>query len=158
MAFLVPISLVSLAAGVLNVYRRFAIPAFTPVLLNTAIIGAAIFLAPHVHPPIVALAWGVGIGGLAQLLLQIVPLARIGMLPRPRLDWRDPDDLHRDGCGPADEGAWNRGPVADLAALVIPPAAHRTVLKEGAGVEAASGDGRGGGDPHDLHGGGVGTF
>ncbi|HTS22557.1 MAG TPA: murein biosynthesis integral membrane protein MurJ [Casimicrobiaceae bacterium] len=84
------ISLVSLAGGVLNVYRRFAIPAFTPVLLNLAIIGAAIFLAPHVDPPIMALAWGVAIGGVAQLALQIRPLARIGMLSRPRLDWRDP--------------------------------------------------------------------
>jgi putative peptidoglycan lipid II flippase len=57
------VSLVSLAGGVLNVYRRFAIPAFTPVLLNVAIIGAALFLAPHVDPPIMALAWGVLIGG-----------------------------------------------------------------------------------------------
>lgn len=83
------ISLVSLAGGVLNVHRRFAIPAFTPVLLNVSIIGAAIFLAPHVDPPIIALAWGVAIGGAAQLALQIYPLARLGMLPRPRLDWRD---------------------------------------------------------------------
>jgi len=84
------ISLVSLAGGVLNVYRRFAIPAFTPVILNLSIIGAAIFLAPHVDPPILALAWGVAIGGVAQLALQIVPLARLGLLPRPRIDWRDP--------------------------------------------------------------------
>jgi len=83
------VSLVSLAAGVLNVYRRFAIPAFTPVLLNLSIIGAAIFLARHVNPPIVALAWGVAIGGLAQLALQIKPLLAIGMLPRPSFDWRD---------------------------------------------------------------------
>jgi len=83
------VSLVSLAGGVLNVYRRFAIPAFTPVLLNLAIIGAAIFLAPYFDPPIVALAWGVLLGGIAQLAFQIVPLARIGMLPRPRLDLRD---------------------------------------------------------------------
>jgi putative peptidoglycan lipid II flippase len=83
------ISLVSLAGGVLNVYRRFAIPAFTPVLLNLSIIGAAIFVAPHVDPPIMALAWGVAIGGVAQLALQIRPLARLGMLPRPKLDWRD---------------------------------------------------------------------
>ncbi len=83
------ISLVSLAGGVLNVYRRFAIPAFTPVLLNLSIIGAAIFLAPQVDPPIMALAWGVAIGGVAQLALQIRPLARLGMLTRPRLDWRD---------------------------------------------------------------------
>src|SRR5207237_2775843 len=65
------VSLVSLAGGVLNVYRRFAIPAVTPVLLNLAIIGAAIFVAPHVDPPIVALAWGVAVGGVAQLALQI---------------------------------------------------------------------------------------
>ncbi len=83
------VSLVSLAGGVLNVYRRFAIPAFTPVLLNVAIIGAAIFLSPHFDPPIIALAWGVLIGGVAQLVLQLRPLARIGLLPRPRFDWRD---------------------------------------------------------------------
>ena len=83
------VSLVSLAGSVLNVYRRFAIPAFTPVLLNLSIIGAAIFLAPYCDPPIVALAWGVAIGGVAQLAFQIWPLARIAMLPRPRFDWRD---------------------------------------------------------------------
>ncbi len=83
------VSLVSLAGGVLNVYRRFAIPAFTPVLLNVSIIGAAIFLSPYIDPPILALAWGVVIGGVAQLALQLRPLARIGLLPRPNLDWRD---------------------------------------------------------------------
>ena len=82
------VSLVSLAGGVLNVYRRFAIPAFTPVLLNVSIIGAAIFLATHVAQPIKALAWGVLIGGVAQLAVQIVPLMRIGMLPRPGFDLR----------------------------------------------------------------------
>jgi putative peptidoglycan lipid II flippase len=84
------ISLVALAGGTLNVYRRFAIPAFTPVILNLSIIGAAIFVAPHVDPPIVALAWGVLVGGVAQLALQVFPLLRLGLLPRPRLDWRDP--------------------------------------------------------------------
>src|SRR5207237_2847923 len=80
---------VSLAGGILNVYRRFAIPAFTPVLLNLAIIGAALFLAPYCNPPITALAWGVLIGGVAQLAFQIRPLVAIGMLPRPRLDLKD---------------------------------------------------------------------
>jgi putative peptidoglycan lipid II flippase len=84
------VSLVSLAGGVLNVYRRFAIPAFTPVLLNLSIIGAAIFLSRYCDPPILALAWGVLIGGVAQLVLQIAPLARLGMLPRrPSYDRRD---------------------------------------------------------------------
>jgi putative peptidoglycan lipid II flippase len=83
------ISLVSLAGGVLNVYRRFAIPAFTPVLLNLSIIGAALFLSRWVDPPILALAWGVFIGGVLQLAFQIRPLAKLGMLPRFSLDWRD---------------------------------------------------------------------
>jgi putative peptidoglycan lipid II flippase len=83
------VSLVSLAGGVLNVYRQFAIPAVTPVLLNLSIIGAALFLAPYCNPPIVALAWGVFIGGVAQLALQLRPLAKIGMLGAPRFDWRD---------------------------------------------------------------------
>ena len=84
------ISLTSLAGGVLNVYRRFAIPAFTPVLLNLSIIAAALYLAPHVDPPIVALAWGVLAGGVAQLALQIRPLVRLGMLPRPTVAFSDP--------------------------------------------------------------------
>jgi putative peptidoglycan lipid II flippase len=82
------ISLVSLAGGVLNVHRRFAIPAFTPVLLNVSVIAAALLLAKHVDPPILALGWGVFIGGVAQLALQVPPLVRLGMLPRPRLDLR----------------------------------------------------------------------
>jgi putative peptidoglycan lipid II flippase len=83
------VSLVSLAGGVLNVYRKFAIPAFTPVLLNVSIIGAAFLLARYCDPPIIALAWGVAIGGVLQLALQLRPLAKIGMLSAPRFDWRD---------------------------------------------------------------------
>ena len=83
------ISLTSLAGGILNVYRRFAIPAVTPVLLNLSIIGAAIFLGRYFDPPIKALAWGVAIGGVAQLSLQFAALARLRMLPRPRLALHD---------------------------------------------------------------------
>lgn len=75
-------SLVALAGGILNTWSRFAIPAFTPVLLNLSFIGMALFAAPWFDPPIIALAWAVFIGGLLQLLLQLRPLARIGMLPR----------------------------------------------------------------------------
>ncbi len=88
--YLLFVSLVALAGGVLNVHRRFAIPAFTPVLLNVSVIAAAILLAPRLDPPIVALAWGVAIGGVAQLALQLRPLAKLGMLPRPSLHWNDP--------------------------------------------------------------------
>jgi putative peptidoglycan lipid II flippase len=76
------ISLVSLAAGVLNSFGSFKIPAFTPVLLNLSVVGAAVLLAPLVHPPILALAIGTLLGGVAQLALQVPALARIGMLPR----------------------------------------------------------------------------
>lgn len=83
-------SLVALAGGVLNTWSRFAIPAFTPVLLNIAFIGMALFAVPYFDPPVLALAWAVFIGGLLQLALQIRPLRKIGMLPRFDLDLSDP--------------------------------------------------------------------
>lgn len=75
-------SLVALAAGILNTWSRFAVPAFTPVLLNVAMIGGALFLAPWFERPIEALAWSVFLGGLLQLGWQVPALKRIGMLPR----------------------------------------------------------------------------
>lgn len=83
------ISLVSLAGGVLNSYGQFAIPAVTPVLLNVCLIFAAAVLSPLFERPIEALAVGVFLAGLAQLLLQWPALRRIGMLPRPRWGLRD---------------------------------------------------------------------
>lgn len=83
-------SLVALAGGVLNTWSRFAIPAFTPVLLNLTFIAMALFAAPWFDPPVLALAWAVFIGGVLQLALQIRPLAKIGMLPRFDLKWSDP--------------------------------------------------------------------
>ena len=74
-------SLVALSGGILNTWSRFAIPAFTPVLLNLSFIAMALFAAPYFDPPVAALAWAVFIGGVLQLALQIVPLRRIGMLP-----------------------------------------------------------------------------
>ncbi|MEW6164819.1 MAG: murein biosynthesis integral membrane protein MurJ [Pseudomonadota bacterium] len=75
-------ALVALAAGILNTWNRFALPAFTPVLLNLSFIGMALFAAPWFDPPILALAWAVFLGGALQLALQIPALRRIGMLPR----------------------------------------------------------------------------
>lgn len=83
--YLLFISLVALAAGVLNTYGRFGAAAFTPVLLNLSLIGAALWLAPRLEHPVVGLAWGVFIAGVVQLLFQIPFLRRIGMLPRPRI-------------------------------------------------------------------------
>ncbi|MCB1895245.1 MAG: murein biosynthesis integral membrane protein MurJ [Zoogloeaceae bacterium] len=83
-------SLVALAAGVLNTWSRFAIPAFTPVLLNLCFIGMALFAAPWFDPPVLALGWAVFIGGLLQLGLQLPALRRIGMVPRFELSLDDP--------------------------------------------------------------------
>jgi putative peptidoglycan lipid II flippase len=83
--YLLFISLTALAAGILNSFSRFAIPAFTPVLLNLSLIGAALLLAPRMDEPVMALAWGVFIAGIAQLAIQIPALARIGLLPSLRL-------------------------------------------------------------------------
>ena len=79
-------SLVALSAGVLNTWKRFAVPAATPVLLNLAIIGAAWGLSPALAErgiePIFALAAGVMVGGALQLAVQVPALLRIGALPR----------------------------------------------------------------------------
>ncbi|MFT3961006.1 murein biosynthesis integral membrane protein MurJ [Propionivibrio sp.] len=82
-------SLVALAGGVLNTWNRFALPAFTPVLLNLAFIAMALFAAPWFARPVLALGWAVFIGGALQLVFQVPSLRRIGMLPRFALDWRD---------------------------------------------------------------------
>ena len=84
-------SLVALAAGVLNTWRRFAVPAATPVLLNLCWIGGALWLAPTLAragvEPIYGLALGVMVGGVMQLAVQWVALRRIGWTPRIRLSW-----------------------------------------------------------------------
>ena len=79
-------SLVALSAGILNTWKRFVVPAATPVLLNLAVIGCAWGLAPvlerHGIRPIHALSLGVVLGGLLQLAVQVPALRRIGCLPR----------------------------------------------------------------------------
>jgi putative peptidoglycan lipid II flippase len=75
------VSLVSFSAGLLNTCGAFKAPAFTPVLLNLTFIACAIWLAPHMQQPIVALAWAVFIGGLVQLAFQVPFLRRMNMWP-----------------------------------------------------------------------------
>ncbi|MBV8621729.1 MAG: murein biosynthesis integral membrane protein MurJ [Curvibacter sp.] len=85
-------SLVALSAGVLNTWKRFAVPAATPVLLNVSMILAAWLGAPWFRrmgvEPIYALAVGVMVGGLLQLLVQVPALLQLGLLPRIGLSWR----------------------------------------------------------------------
>lgn len=83
-------ALVALAASILNTWSRFALPAFTPVLLNLSFIGMALFAAPYFDPPVAVLAWAVFIGGALQLVLQLPALKRIGMLPRFAFTTKDP--------------------------------------------------------------------
>ena len=87
------ISLVSLAGGVLNTYSRFSVPALTPVLLNASFIVSALFFAPYFHPPVMVLAWAVLAGGVLQLAFQVPSLLKLGLVPRFSLN------LH-------DEGVW----------------------------------------------------
>jgi len=79
------IALVAFSGGILNSYHQFAIPAFTPVLLNICLIASAFFLAPYFDEPLMALAWGVAIAGVTQLLLQFPALLKLGLMPRPKL-------------------------------------------------------------------------
>ena len=94
-------SMVALAAAILNTWKRFVVPAITPVLLNLSVIGAAWWLAPLMprwgHDPVLALALGVMAGGLLQAAVQVPALARVRCLPRIGLTparivaaWRHP--------------------------------------------------------------------
>jgi len=83
------ISLVSMAGGVLNAYSKFQVPAFTPVWLNLSFIVAALFVAPHFQNSVYVLAWAVFAGGVIQLLYQLPYLQKIGMLPRYALNTQD---------------------------------------------------------------------
>ena len=78
------VSLTAFAGGILNTYGRFAVPAFTPVILNIVLIAGAIWLAPLLEQPGMALAYAVFIAGLCQLLFQLPFLLRIRAMPRPK--------------------------------------------------------------------------
>jgi putative peptidoglycan lipid II flippase len=83
------ISLVSVAAGILNTYNKFWVPAVAPILLNLCNISAALWLAPYFDPPIMALAWSWVLAGIVQLAFQVPFLKKIGMLPSWRFSLKD---------------------------------------------------------------------
>jgi len=103
--YILCMSLVAFASGVLNTWSRFAVPAFTPVLLNLSMIGACLFLVPYFDVPIYALAAGVMLGGIAQLAVQWAALSRLGLRPRLSLDVRQ---------------AWRDSTVRRIARLMVP--------------------------------------
>jgi putative peptidoglycan lipid II flippase len=83
------ISLVAVAAGILNTYNKYWVSAFAPVLLNLCFITTMLWLVRYFDRPIVALAWAVFFGGAIQLAFQIPFLKKIGMLPRWRFSIKD---------------------------------------------------------------------
>ncbi|MGK0442363.1 MAG: putative peptidoglycan lipid II flippase [Pseudohongiellaceae bacterium] len=84
--YLFLISLTGFAGAVLNSYGRFAVPAFTPVLLNVSLIGSALLAAPYFDEPAFALAWGVLLAGVIQFVFQIPFLHALKLTPRPHWD------------------------------------------------------------------------
>jgi putative peptidoglycan lipid II flippase len=86
--YIMLISLTALAGGILNTFDRFLVPALTPILLNVSLIAATVLFSAKMEVPVKALAWGVLVAGIAQLLVQIPALMKLGIMPRPRWGWR----------------------------------------------------------------------
>ncbi len=89
--FLLFVSLTALAGGALNSFQKFAMPALTPVILNLCMIAGALWLAPRLEVPILALGWAVLVAGVLQLLFQLPSLKGINLLTLPRWGWNHPD-------------------------------------------------------------------
>ncbi len=87
--YILLISLTAFAAGIQNTYRQFAMPAFTPVLLNVSLILAAWCFSPYFKEPVEALAWGVLLAGISQLCFQVPFLVKLALMPKPKWDWQD---------------------------------------------------------------------
>ncbi len=83
------ISLASLVGSILNTWGIFSITAFTPTILNICWIAAILFFRHYFTQPIMAVAWGIFVGGVLQLLFQLPFLKKIGMLTLPRLNFHD---------------------------------------------------------------------
>lgn len=105
-------SLVALAAGILNTWQRFAVPAATPILLNLSMIAATWWGAPWLGrlgwEPIYALGIGVMLGGVLQLAVQLLALKRLGLLPRIALSPR------------AIRSAWGYSGTQNILKLMLP--------------------------------------
>ncbi len=82
------VSLTAFAGSALNSHGRFAVAAFTPVLLNVVMIVFAGFVGPMLGDPALGLATGVFAAGVVQLVFQLPFLKRLDLLPRPRVSFR----------------------------------------------------------------------
>jgi putative peptidoglycan lipid II flippase len=89
--YLLFISMMALVASVLNSFGKFALPAVTPVLHNLVMIAAMLWLVDFFDVKAKALAWGVLIAGILQLLVLWPALGRLGMRPSLKPGFRHPD-------------------------------------------------------------------
>lgn len=89
--FLLCVSLTALAAGALNSYQRFGLPAFAPIILNLCMIAGALWGSRLTDPPILAMGWAILVAGVLQLLFLLPALAKLDLLALPRWGWRHPD-------------------------------------------------------------------
>ncbi|AKD38768.1 integral membrane protein MviN [Pasteurella multocida subsp. multocida OH4807] len=83
------VTFVALSGAILNTIGKFGVMSFSPVLLNIAMICTALFLAPRMDNPDLALAIGIFVGGLLQFLFQIPFLKKAGLLVKPKWAWHD---------------------------------------------------------------------
>jgi putative peptidoglycan lipid II flippase len=84
------ITFTALSGAILNTLGKFAIAAFTPVFLNIAIIGCAVYMSPQLQQPEIGLAVGVLLGGVIQFLFQIPFLKKENLLVKPTWNWYHP--------------------------------------------------------------------
>ncbi len=89
--FLLCVSLTALAAGALNSYHRFGLPAFAPIILNLCMIAGTLWGSKFTDPPILAMGWAILAAGVLQLLFLMPALAKLDLLALPRWGWRHPD-------------------------------------------------------------------
>ncbi|TCV97020.1 putative peptidoglycan lipid II flippase [Luteibacter rhizovicinus] len=89
--FLLFVSLTALSGGALNSFHRFGLPALTPVILNLCMIAGALWLAPRLHTPIMAMGWAILVAGILQLAFQLPALKGLDLLALPRWGWSSPD-------------------------------------------------------------------
>lgn len=85
--YLFLITMTGFAGAILNTYDRFAAPAATPILMNLTLIAAATVAVPWFDQPVFAMAWGVLVSGVVQMIFQLPALQRIHLMPVPRWDW-----------------------------------------------------------------------
>jgi len=125
------VCLTALFSGVLNAMNRFAAAAAAPVLFNVFSIAFMLGLTPYVRNPGYALAWGVTVSGVAQMLLLIWAMRRAGMrlrLPRPRLTARMKNLFRRMAPGLVGAGVTQLNVSIDIIIGTLLPAGSVSIL------------------------------